>query len=212
MDTINELNFYKTFNTNRVKQSESVYNCIKDHFYFDYIECIETGASQNLDDGCFGLYLAKIVENKNGLFSSVDIYSDIIDKNKEIFNKYLPNLRINYFVEDSISFLENYEGSPNLVHLDSYDLNLTNPIDSMLHCWLEFVSIKDKMPTGSIIIIIDDNFLKGTWVNWNEIIDGNYTGKFKKIDITYDIIGKGSLIYHWCKKKKHRLGINWRSL
>ena len=201
METINELNFYKSFNTIRIKQSESVYNCIKDNFNFNYVECIETGASQNLDDGCFGLYLAKITESKNGLFSSVDIHSDIIEKSNDIFNKYLPNFKINYYVDDSIEFLKKYKGSPNLVHLDSYDLDLTNPIPAMLHCWLEFESIKDKMPSGSIIMI-DDNFLKGTWVNWNEIIDGKYTGNFKKIDITYDIIGKGSLIYHWCQRKE----------
>ena len=76
---------------------------------------------------------------------------------------------------------------------------MTNPVPSMLHGWLEFVAIKDKMPSGSIILV-DDNYMKGTWVHWNEIIDGHYTGNYVKIDVDYDIVGKGSLIYHWCKK------------
>jgi hypothetical protein len=70
----------------------------------------------------------------------------------------------------------------------------------MLHGWLEFVAIKDKMPSGSIILV-DDNFLKGTWVNWNWMTDGQITNS-EVIDIKYDIIGKGSLIYHWCQKKE----------
>lgn len=199
METINELNFYKSITLNRESQANDVYRVLKDHFMFENIECIETGASQNLDDGCFGLYLGKITESRGGVYNSVDIDSNIVDKSVDIFNKYLPNLNINHNIGDSISYLREYKGSPNLVHLDSWDLDLTNPIPSMLHGWLEFVEIKDKMPSGSIILI-DDNFLKDTWVNWNEIIDGLPTGNFKRIDITYDIIGKGALIYHWCQK------------
>ena len=195
MITLEQLNYYKSIAKKnlREKQADSVYNVLKDHFNFDSVECIETGASQNLEDGCFGIYLAKITEESNGIFNSVDIDEDIVNKSKLMYNTYLPNLKINHYVSDSVSFLENYKGSPNLVHLDSYDLNLKNPISSMLHGWLEFNAIKDKMNSGSIILI-DDNFLKGTWVDWN--YDNGYS---EKIDISYDIIGKGSLIYHWCK-------------
>jgi hypothetical protein len=201
MNTSKELDFYKSITQKRSKQADSVYDVLKDHFKFENIECIETGASQNLEDGCFGLYLAKIVESKGGSYHSVDIYDDIVNKSKLIFEEYIPGLKVNHYTSDSVKFLEEYKGSPNLVHLDSWDLDLTNPIRSMLHGWLEFVAIKDKMVSGSIIIV-DDNFLKGTWVNWNEMIDGQYTNNYKKIDIEYDIIGKGSLIYHWCQKQE----------
>lgn len=66
----------------------------------------------------------------------------------------------------------------------------------MLHTWLEFVAIKDKMPEGSICVI-GDNYLKETWVDWNIRQDGELVNT-ERIDITYDIVGKGSLIYHWC--------------
>ena len=201
MNTIKELDFYKSITPKRSKQADSVYEALKEHFKFETVECIETGASQNLDDGCFGLYLAKIVQSKGGSYHSVDIYEDIVNKSKLIFEKYIPELKINHYISDSVKFLEDYKGSPNLVHLDSWDLDLTNPIPSMLHGWLEFVAIKDKMVSGSIILV-DDNFLKGTWVNWNEMINGQYTSNYKKIDIEYDIIGKGSLIYHWCQKQE----------
>jgi len=200
MDTKEELNFYKSITDKRSKQADSLYNVLMDHFEFDKVECIETGASQNLDDGCFGLYLAKIAQSKGGSYHSVDIYEDIVNKSKIIFEKYVPELKVNHSVSDSVKFLEEYDGHPNLVHLDSWDLDLLNPIQSMLHGWLEFVAIKDKMTSGSIILV-DDNFLKGTWVNWNWMTDGQITNS-EVIDIKYDIIGKGSLIYHWCQKKE----------
>lgn len=201
MNTKKELDFYLSITDKRKDQSETVYRSLLENFNFDTIECIETGASQNLHDGCFGLYLAKITESKGGLFNSVDISEDIVKKSEKIFKQYLPNFKINHSVLDSVKFLEEYNGSPNLVHLDSWDLDITNPVSSMLHGWLEFVAIKDKMPSGSIILV-DDNFLKGTWVNWNIMENGNYTGEHKRIDIDYDIIGKGSLIYHWCQKEE----------
>lgn len=200
MDTKTELEFYNNITDKRYNQSQDVYKALNDHFYFDKVECIETGASSNLEDGCFGLYLAKIAESTGGLYHSVDIYKDIMDKSVDIFNNYIPGFIINYNISDSIKFLEEYSGSPNLVHLDSFDLDLTNPIPSMLHCWLEFVAIRDKMPSGSIIII-DDNFFKNSWVSWNIMFNNKYTGESKIINIDYDIIGKGSLVYHWCKKE-----------
>jgi hypothetical protein len=200
MDTQIELDFYKSITDKRSKQADSLYSVLVDHFEFDKVECIETGASQNLDDGCFGLYLAKIVESKGGSYHSVDLYEDIINKSKIIFENYTPELKVNHSVSDSVKFLEEYDGHPNLVHLDSWDLDLTNPVPSMLHGWLEFVAIKDKMPSGSIILV-DDNFLKGTWINWNWIEDGQIINS-EVIDINYDIIGKGALVYHWCQKEE----------
>jgi hypothetical protein len=200
VDTKKELDFYKSITDKRLEQTSTVYSALLSHFNFDKIECIETGASQNLDDGCFGIYLAKISESSGGVFSSVDIYEDIVNKSKLIFEKYIPGLKINHYVSDSVKFLEEYTGNPNLVHLDSWDLDITNPVPSMLHGWLEFVAIKDKMSSGSIILV-DDNFLKGTWVNWNWIEDGQIINS-EVIDINYDIIGKGALVYHWCQKEE----------
>ena len=200
MITLEQLKFYTSITTKRETQAQSLYDALNEHFKFDKIECIETGASQNLDDGCFGLYLAKMVEESNGIYHSVDIDENIINKSKTIYGKYIPNLEVNHHVSDSIKFLENYEGSPNLVHLDSYDLDLKNPIRSMLHCWLEFNAIKDKMQSDSIILV-DDNFFAGTCVNWNYLDGYGNIVNSEKINIEYDIIGKGSLVFHWCEKE-----------
>lgn len=197
MNTKIELDYYLSVVDKRKEQANILYDILIEHFKFEKFECIETGASQNLGDGCFGLYLSKIAENTNGKYISVDISSEIIDKSRSFFKKHIPNFETQHIVSDSVSFLKSYDGSPNFVHLDSWDLDLKNPIPSMLHGWLEFDAIKNKMPSGSIIIV-DDNYLRGTWVNWIQMLNGRATDCFERIDINYDIVGKGSLIYHWC--------------
>lgn len=180
----------------RGEQAEYLNKCLKENFEFDYLEIIETGASQNLSDGCFGLYLAKIADELGGVFSSVDIDSRTLEKSKSTYFDFLPDFKVNHYLGDSVKFLKEYKGNPNLVHLDSWDLNMKNPIPSMLHGWLEFEAIRKKMPSGSICVV-DDNFLKGTVVYWNY---SDSSGKFlsqEEINVEYDIVGKGSLIYHW---------------
>jgi hypothetical protein len=55
------------------------------------------------------------------------------------------------------------------------------------------------MPSGSIIII-DDNYLQGTWLDWI-ITRGNGEQELKKYTVEYPIIGKGAHIYQWCQKE-----------
>jgi hypothetical protein len=181
----------------RILQAESVVNCINEHFNFDDLVCIETGASQDFQDGCFGLMLCHAVVQYSGKMFSVDNDETILEKNKELYKNHFGDKHFNFSLNDSVEFLKNFDGYVNLVHLDSWDLNLKNPVPSMLHGFLEFEAIKDKMPSGSIIVI-DDNFLKGTWVSWDSFNNGKLI-KNETISIDYDIIGKGSLIYHYCQ-------------
>lgn len=203
MNTIKQLEDYKKFlistngNALRIKQAESLYKCLESNFNFDKIVCIETGASQNKEDGCFGFYLGKITQSSFGEFYSVDINENTVNKSKIFYKEFFSEFAITNVIDDSINFLINFDGSPNLVHLDSCDLDLKNPVSSMLHGWLEFKAIENKMPPGSIILI-DDNYLKGTWVQWKHLNNGIVIGN-EKIDITYDMVGKGSLVYHYCQ-------------
>jgi len=208
MNTQNELNFYvsilnlhdSSMKNKRFLQAESIYQTLLNEFNFPIVNCIETGASQNFEDGCLGFYLAKIVESTGGNFHSVDINEKLVDKSKVEFKKFFSNLNIHHYVSDSVKFLENFTGNVNLVHLDSWDLDLKNPVPSMLHGWLEFAAVKDKMPSGSLVII-DDNYLRNSWVDWITFSEGESIST-ERIDIQYDIVGKGSLIYHWCQKEE----------
>jgi hypothetical protein len=188
--------------TVRIQQSEILDKLLTEEFNFDYIECIETGCASGGYDN-FGVYLAKYCKDNNGKFSTVDISEDYINKSKILYRDVIGENNNQYVVSDSIKFLQSYNGIPNLVHLDSYDLDLLNPLPSMLHHWLEFEAIQHKMPSGSLLLI-DDNFFKGTFVSWYILNNGVHTDT-KRIDIDYDIIGKGSLIYHFVKEKES----NW---
>ena len=204
----NSFEFFKNYilsdsnDTVRIQQAEILDKLLTEEFNFDYIECIETGCASGGYDN-FGVYLAKYCKDNNGKFSTVDISEDYINKSKILYHDVIGENNNQYVVSDSIKFLQSYNGTPNLVHLDSYDLDLLNPLPSMLHHWLEFEAIQDKMPSGSLLLI-DDNFFKGTFVSWYILNNGVHTDT-KRIDIDYDIIGKGSLIYHFVKEKES----NW---
>ena len=184
----------------RIQQLESVINVIED-FPFDKVCCIETGASQNWDDGCVGAFFAKLCQSTSGEFHSVDIYTHIVEGSKTLYNDL--GLETNHYTQDSVEFLEDTDIIPNLVHLDSWDLDLKNPFPSALHGWKEFIAIEDKMPVGSILVI-DDNFFKNTWVTWNYLD----SGESERIDINYPIVGKGSNIWHFVESGKS----NWKKL
>jgi hypothetical protein len=182
-------------------QISSFLQIYSDFFEFPTVECIETGASQNREDGCFGVLLAMLCQFSGGIFHSVDIDSEVLRRSSDLYGSIFPDFPINHHLEDSVGFLKNYTGSPNLVHLDSCDLNLKNPVPSMLHGWLEFDAIRDKMPSGSICLI-DDNFLKGTFTWWNFIDSNGDISHGEVIETTYDIVGKGALVYHWAQREE----------
>jgi len=191
--------WYKNITDNQIRHKQVDYvDEILSDFPFENIKCIETGISQNIEDGAFGLYLARKVGN-DGIYVGVDINENYVNEGKKLFKHYFPDNTNHHFIcGDSVEFLKIRKDGYNLAHLDSYDLNIHNPFPSMLHHWNEFVELKDVMPIGSIVMI-DDNFMKGTTVYWNHLYNGEFVRQ-EKVPITYDIIGKGTLIYHWVKE------------
>ena len=176
----------------RRKQCNDLINVFNDiKFPFDKLNVVETGTSCNHSDGMFGLILGFASEQIDGIMLSVDIDEEKLEKSKKLFNKYTPSLDYQIFKEDSVSFLTNLSTAPNLVHLDSWDLNLKDPLPSALHGWRDFIAIESKMESGSLILI-DDNYINGTWVDW---IYPN--GEVERIDVNIPIMGKGALVYHY---------------
>ncbi len=186
----------------RINQVKDIIPIIENNFQFDKVNCIETGASSTFkDDGAVGIIFAKACQITGGEFHSVDIDEEVVNRSKKLYDKH--KLDVNHYIQDSVNFLNNLDKTvdfiPNIVHLDSWDVQLYNPLPCALHGWKEFVAIEDKMPVGSILIV-DDNWFKGTYVEWvfphkeDEVID-----------VTYPILGKGALIYHHIKDCKS----NW---
>jgi hypothetical protein len=173
----------------RRKQCQTLLDSINDDFNFEKIIFLETGASSSYGDGLFGLFLGYVTKKTKGKMISVDISSDIAEKSEKIFGDAIPELDYTIKVEDSVSFLKNVEEVPNIVHLDSWDFNLFDAFPSALHGWEEFKAIESKMPKGSIIVI-DDNYRKGTYVQW---FYGN--GNEDGMSIRYPMVGKGAHVY-----------------
>ena len=177
-----------SINDSRIKQLNNLTKILNENFPFDVINSIETGGSHTWKDGMVGYYFAYLSHLTQGQFSSVDINPSIEDKVPQAYFKLNPDLKVNHITDDSINYLKTISYVPNLVHLDSWDVNLKNPFPSALHGWREFEVIESIMPIG-YIIIIDDNWYKGMWVQWN-----THKG-YEKLDINYPCIGKGAHIY-----------------
>jgi hypothetical protein len=180
------------FNHYRATEAEEVDKILQEHFTLERLECIETGCSSNTYDN-FGLYMIDFMEDRGGgIFSTVDISPELIEKSRELLGD-----RAHFHCGDSVEFLRNYQGSPTLVHLDSWDLDVIDPMPSMLHCWLEFDAIRNKMPVGGIVMI-DDNYFKDTQISWHTYQNGKEIG-VRDVAFDAEVVGKGSLIYHWIK-------------
>lgn len=180
----------------RRKQCETLINAINDDFNFDKIVVLETGASASYGDGLFGLFLGFVAQKKGNRMMSVDISRDVVDKSYRVFDKAIPNLGYSSHVKDSVEFLKNVNEIPNLVHLDSWDFNLFDPLPSALHGWEEFKAIESKMPKGSIIII-DDNYRKDTYVQWFHA-----DGREEHMTVPYPMVGKGAHIFQYALSQK----------
>jgi hypothetical protein len=197
------LDFYKQNSTlnerptsDRIDQLVELTDILETHFHFENVISIETGTSYYWWDGMVGAYFAYLAHLTNGSFTSVDIDPSLNIKAKNTYNNLTTPLSPEFVTQDSVSFLKNTELVPNLVHLDSWDLNLKDPYPSALHGWREFEAIENKMPIGSILVI-DDNYYGGTWVTYTlcEDKDPRKILSSERIDITNPIIGKGAHIY-----------------
>jgi hypothetical protein len=181
--------------SDRIHQLTIVTKILDKHFKFDTINSIETGGSQNWDDGMVGYYFAYLANKTKGQFCSVDINPLLEPKVYKAYKDIDSTLKITHVTDDSLSLLKNPPFIPNLVHLDSWDVNLKDPLPSALHGWREFEIIESQMPVGSIIVI-DDNWYKNWWVEWITI---NSEGKrqIETINIDYPCLGKGAHVYQW---------------
>jgi len=181
--------------SDRIHQLTIVTKILEEHFKFDTIYSIETGGSQAWTDGMVGYYFAYLANQTKGQFYSVDINPEHEPKVYKAYNKIDPSLKITHVTDDSLNLLKNPPYVPNLVHLDSWDVNLKDPLPSALHGWREFEIIESQMPVG-YIIIIDDNWYKGWWVEW---LTPNDQGGLntETINVNYPALGKGAHVYQW---------------
>lgn len=183
----------------RALQADDINQSLMQHFKLEGpINIIETGASHQWHDGMMGVLFAKIAQRTGGQMWIVDIDPQVIENSKQAF-ALLGLDFVQFHVGDSVEFLQNFNEQVDLIHLDSWDLNLLDPFPSALHGWREFEAIKDKVGSDCVIIV-DDNYLEGTWVDWNVSVNGRYTGQRKRVDIIHPCVGKGTHIWWWAQQ------------
>ena len=185
----------------RFYQAENILHVLKDHFTCEGpINIVETGASQDWSDGMMGLLFAKISERTGGKMWMVDIDENVIKKSKSVFQEEGISC-VEFVVGDSVNFLKNFHDGVHIIHLDSWDLDLKDPFPSALHGWREFEAIMDKI-SEETIVIVDDNYLQGTWVQWNYVTNSEIVSS-ENVSINYPCVGKGSHVWWWVQQPEN---------
>lgn len=195
---IKEINSYIDIGESRLKFVNKIYK----HFLNlnRPINILETGCGyyDNTETFCSMTYLfAKIIKNiKGGNLLTIDIDENHLNicKNK---TKEFSDI-ITYKLGDSIKVIndldKNYIKSLDLIILDSYDLFLFDPNPSGIHHLKELLGLYDDL-NDNCLIAIDDNYLPGTWIQWNW--DNGKTEIFETKD---KLIGKGMFCHDFLIK------------
>jgi len=170
---------------------------------------IETGSSAWGTNS--SLLFDAYVNSFGGTFESVDIRPEPA---RALGVLCCPNSR--FFCDDSVSFLKRVERERppiDLLYLDSWDLDWSDPLPSALHGLNEFLSIYPALRPGSLILIDD------TPLNANELAHAHpnqvedYVASSKKFGFSP---GKGSLVKLWLRQQSigqelaHGYQLLWR--
>lgn len=124
--------------------------------------------SHNWKDGMSTIMFAEYVKNKNGFLYTCDISRSNIEAAKK-FTKPFANF-INYNVEDSINFLNNFTRNIDLLYLDSLDGH--DVIKASNHQLEEIKNSIKNLHTNSLVLLDD----KGTKTNLsiNFLLNNNF--------------------------------------
>lgn len=144
------------------------------------LNIIETGSS------AWGFNSSHLFDNFvkkfGGKFITVDIRPEVSNKLNLLFSKNSVAV-----CSDSISFFNTLTNNDifDLVFLDSFDLDISNPEPAMNHCFQEFNLIKNYIKSGSIIIIDDTPNIEFFEKNFDNI---------NLPELIYSGFGKGNLV------------------
>ena len=186
---LNEINNCVDLGESRLKFINKVYSHLA--LLNRPINILETGCGHSpTTKTCASMtyIFAKILKNlKGGSLLTVDINEDHLNKCKEITKDFSDV--IDYKLGDSINILRSLSAdfvkSLDLIILDSYDLFLFDPDPCAIHHLQELLSLYTKL-NKNCLIAIDDNYMPGSWVQWNW--DDGRSEMFETKD---KLIGKG---------------------
>ena len=195
---LDKINTFTDVGESRLKFINKVY-----HYFVSLnrpVNILETGCGyyNNTDKFASMTYIfANILYSLNGgSLVTVDINENNLNKCKEITKDFFHI--INYKLGDSLDVLRNlnedYIKSLDLIILDSYDLYLFDPNPSAIHHLRELLALYNKL-NKNCLIAIDDNYLPGTWIQWNW-----ENGKSEIFETKEKLIGKGMFCHDFLIK------------
>ncbi len=140
---------------------------------------VETGTSRgktkfffikryNWKDGMSTPMFAELVDFINGELHTCDISSENIQSAKIFTKRFAKNIK--FYVDDSVTFLQNFSKKIDLLYLDSLDGH--NPVEASKHQLNEIKASLNKLHSKSLILL-DDKGSK-TNLSLNFLIQKNY--------------------------------------
>lgn len=116
---------------------------------------LETGSSAHGVNS--SLLLASLAQATGGSFATVDLNPTTTQRVAAMLaDKFGPTPNLQCHCGDSVAFIEDFAGSPNVVYLDSYDLNPGQFAESAAHGLREFECLLPKLSAPRSLILIDD--------------------------------------------------------
>lgn len=121
---------------------------------------IETGTTRGADlksiwggDGGGTLLFAEWASKNNAFLYTVDICASAFDNAKKFLVPYQSYVQC--VQSDSVAFLKQFEGTIDMLYLDSYDFDQNNPGPSQQHHLKEIIAAYPKLKKNSIVMIDD---------------------------------------------------------
>jgi len=153
------------------------------------LHILETGSMHTRGSRSFTLLFGHLAQMTSGRLTTVDIDPVGLQQCRDITQAYVDS--ITYVCQDSVSYLESLSRESiqelDLLILDSWDLNVFDPLPSQIHHLRELLAVVKNL--DDCVVIVDDNFLPGSWVD--VFYENGSVSRFETGDAH---VGKGTLI------------------
>lgn len=148
---------------------------------------VETGCSRDLENWA-GDGQSTVIWNSYSLYNCSDFLSVDIDQNATDIAKGIcaNNRNAKVICADSVTTLAKLTVSTiDILYLDSFDLDPTNPHDAAMHCLMEFTACRHLLCKNSIVFVDDSPVNAAFEIHGKGMYVAQYMAKFGVRPFTY---------------------------